>query len=397
MSRTILHIDMDAFFAAVEQNDHPEWRGKPVVVGADPQGGRGRGVVSTCSYEARRFGIRSAMPISKAWQLNPDAIFVHPRGRRYAGVSKQVMAILANFSPQVEQLSIDEAFLDISSTQKLFGGAEATAWRIKAEIRTETHLTASVGVAPNKFVAKIASDLRKPDGLVIVPDGSVSTFLAPLEIARLWGCGPKTVPVLNAMGIFTIGDLATRTQEELVDRLGQAGIHFWRLAHGLDERPVHDEHVAKSMSRESTFMNDCDDEAELRKTLLGLVDDLAYDMRQHGLRGRTITLKIRLSDFSTFTRSHTLDAATDASAELYRQACALFDSFPRKGRRVRLLGVAASQLQGEEAQLDLFAGGEVRRDRVDDVMDDVRKKFGVKAIHRASLLGRRHESPWIRE
>jgi nucleotidyltransferase/DNA polymerase involved in DNA repair len=397
MSRTILHIDMDAFFAAVEQSDHPEWRGKPVVVGSDPKGGKGRGVVSTCSYEARRFGIRSAMPISKAWQLNPDAIYVQPRGRRYAGISRQVMAILSAYSPDLEQLSIDEAFLDITSTQKLFGGAEALALRIKADILEQTNLTCSIGIAPNKFVAKIASDLRKPDGLVIVPEGSVEPFLNPLEIARLWGCGPKTVPVLQGMGIFTIGDLAARSQKELIDRFGQTGMHFWRLARGLDERPVSDGHTAKSMSRETTFEIDCGDEEEMRTTLFTLCDDLSYDMRRHGVRGRTVTLKIRLADFSTFTRSHSLECATDASAELYRQVKELFDRFKRGGERVRLLGVAVSQLQQEEGQMDLFGREGVRKDKVDSIMDDVRKKFGTGSISRASLLQNRRDSQWIRD
>ncbi len=388
---------MDAFFAAVEQSDHPEWRGKPVVVGSDPRNGKGRGVVSTCSYEARRFGIRSAMPISKAWQLNPEAIYVQPRGSRYAGVSRQVMAILANYSPDLEQLSIDEAFLDITSTQKLFGGAEAMAGQIKAEILAQTNLTASIGVAPNKFIAKIASDLRKPDGLVLVPADGVAVFLAPLEIARLWGCGPKTVPVLQAMGVFTIGDLAARPLQELADKLGQAGVHFWRLARGMDDRPVINEHEAKSMSRESTFDSDCSEEEEMRNTLFSLCDDLAWDMRRNELRGRTITLKIRLADFSTFTRSHTLEAATDASAELFRQVSALFVSFKRGGQRVRLLGVSVTQLQRGEGQLDLFGQDETKKDRVDIIMDDVRKKFGARSISRASLLQSRRDSQWIRE
>lgn len=397
MPRTILHLDMDAFFAAVEQSDHPEWRGKPVVVGADPRGGRGRGVVSTCSYEARRFGIHSAMPISKAWKLNPGAIYVQPRGRRYAEVSRQVMEILSHFSPDLEQISIDEAFLDITSTQKLFGGAEAMAKRIKAEIRKETNLSCSIGIAPSKFVAKIASDLRKPDGLVLVPEGEVERFLAPLEIARLWGCGPKTVPLLQAMGIFTIGDLAACAQLELINKFGQVGLHFWRLAHGLDERPVSDDHSAKSMSRESTFAADTGDEEEMRQTLLSLCDDLAYDMRRHEVRGRTITLKIRLADFSTFTRSRSLETATDTSAELFHHASELFASFNRKGARIRLLGVAVSQLQQGEGQMDLFTPEAARKDKVDRIMDDVRKKFGTRAISRASLLQNRRDSQWIRD
>ena len=232
--KIFLHLDMDAFFAAIEQLDHPELRGKPVVVGADPKAGRGRGVVSTCSYEARVYGIRSAMPISRAYKLCPHAVYVFPRGHRYSEMSRVIMHILQHYAPDVEQISIDEAFLDITSTSKLYGSAEKLASSLKEEIRAQTCLTASVGIAPSKFVAKIASDLKKPDGLVIVEQDSVRDFLAPLDISRMWGIGPKSLPYFHRLGIHTIGDLARFSQAELFRQFGQSGIHFWHLANGID-------------------------------------------------------------------------------------------------------------------------------------------------------------------
>ncbi len=397
MSRLVLHIDMDAFFAAIEQSDHPEWKGKAVIVGADPKGGRGRGVVSTCSYEARVHGVRSAMPVSKAYALCPHAVYVYPRGSRYAEVSRQIMRLLGTYSPDIQQLSVDEAFLDITSTQRLFGGAEALAHKIKADILATTRLTCSIGIAPNKFIAKIASDLRKPDGLVIVSAGEEQRFLAPLEISRLWGVGPKTRPVMLRLGIKTIGDLTRFSCDALIKRLGPSGLHFWRLANGLDERPVVEEAEAKSISRETTFEVDCGDEEVLRATLFYLCDDLCYDMRRHDLTGRTVTLKIRLEDFSTFTRSITLKQPTHSSEELFQHVRKLFMAFDRQGQRVRLIGAALSNLQQGEAQMELFAGNDDRKDKLDRVMDDVRKKFGASAIQRASVLKNRRDSQWIRE
>ena len=395
--KIILHIDMDAFFAAIEQQDHPEWRGKPVIVGADPKAGKGRGVVSTCSYEARVFGVRSAMPISKAWQLCPGAIYVYPRGRRYSQVSHQVMAILDRYSPDLEQISIDEAFLDITSTQKLYGGMEPMAKQIKSDIRTVTGLTASVGIAPNKFIAKMASDLKKPDGLVIVAADQVSAFLHPLEVSRLWGVGQKTLPYLQQMGIRVIGDLAKFSQEELVSRFGKSGLSFWRLAHGLDDREVSDDWQAKSISHETTFDRDTKDEQALRHTLFYLCDDLTKEMRKKGAKGRTITLKIRLHDFTTFTRSRSLLEATNNTRLIRQIVEELFFAFHRHGQAVRLLGVSVSNLAGADEQMHLFEDEPYATDRIDQVMDQVRKRFGDKAITRASFLDHEQNSEWIRD
>jgi DNA polymerase IV len=395
--RMILHIDMDAFFAAIEQKDHPEWVGKPVIIGADPQAGRGRGVVSTCSYEARKYGVRSAMPISKAWQLCPQAIYVYPRGKRYAQVSRQIMLVLDHYSPDLEQISVDEAFLDITSTHKLFDSVPAMAHSIKKEIGAVTGLSASIGIAPNKFLAKIASDLKKPDGLVIVRKEEVVSFLQPLEISRLWGVGEKTLPLLQNMGIHLIGDLARFSQQELVNRFGKSGLHFWRLANGLDDREVQDEVCAKSVSRETTFDKDEADEQALQHTLFYLCDDLTWEMRKKKVKGRTITLKIRLSDFSTFTRSRTLAETTDKTSLIRQTVQELYAGFDRRNRAVRLLGVAMAHLNEEEEQLHLFKDERYETDRVDQVMDQVRKRFGAQAITRASLLDRSHDSNWIRE
>ena len=398
MSRIFVHLDMDAFFAAIEQLDHPEYRGKPVVVGADPQEGKGRGVVSTCSYEARKFGVHSAMPISQAYRRCPQAIYVRPRGRRYAQMSKKIMAILSTFSPDIEQISIDEAFLDITSTYKFYGSPEKTALAMKKKIFDETGLTCSVGVAPSKFVAKIASDLQKPDGLVVVKKSDVKEFLAPLNISRLWGVGPKTLPLLQKLGIQTIGDLARFSQNELVRLFGKSGLHFWYLANGIDRREIEHESRHKSISKETTFAQDVDDEDCLRQTLDYLCEELAREMRKKGYRGRTITFKIRLQDFSTFTRSRTLARATNSSTDLRQTAARVFSEFDRQGKKVRLLGIGVSNLEYHQGQMDLFdEQHEDRTEKIDEIMDRIKEKFGEKAITRASLLNVDHDSQWIRE
>ena len=396
MPRIILHIDMDAFFAAIEQHDFPEYRGKPLVVGADPKGGHGRGVVSTCSYEARKFGIHSAMPINEAWRRCPHAIYVFPRGKRYAAVSRQVMSILESYSPDIEQLSIDEAFLDISTSYKIYGSPEKLALDIKRRIQKEVEITASIGIAPNKFIAKIASDLQKPDGLVIVGEGEIKEFLAPLEISRLWGVGKKTLPRLQQLGIHTIGDLAAFSREELHKKFGEAGLHFYRLANGIDARQVERYVKAKSISKEVTFDTDQSNDETIIATLRYLCNELAREMRRKNYRGRTITLKIRLSDFSTFTRSRTLESHVHHFDDLYKNISELYKQFNRRDR-VRLIGVGVSQLEVGKGQLDLFTDAPHVSDKVDDLMDEIREKFGEKSITRASLIDNRHDSQWIRE
>ena len=383
-ARTILHLDMDAFYAAVEQRDRPELRGLPVIVGADPQGGAGRGVVSTASYEARRFGVGSAMPISKAYKLCPQGVFVPVDMAKYLKVSEQLMAVLRGVTDCVEPLSIDEAFLDVTGSRRLYGDGTAVARRLKEGIRAATRLSASVGVAGNKLVAKIASDLRKPDGLVVVPKGGEAEFLAPLEVRRLWGVGPKLEEQLFKLGVRTIGDLQRLDPQHLERRLGSHGLDLIELAHGRDERPVIGEgQDPRSVGHEHTYDRDTADLPRLRRTLLELSDLVARRLRAQGLRGRTLTLKYRDAAFQTVTRAETLGEPTDSGERIFETIWRLFER-QHDGRSVRLLGVSASHFE-ERAQRGLFetppAPGDLLRDQV-------ALKFGAAALVRASLLGR---------
>ncbi|MEE4312453.1 MAG: DNA polymerase IV [candidate division KSB1 bacterium] len=390
MERIILHIDMDAFFAAIEQRDHPEYRGKPVVVGADPKEGKGRGVVSTCSYEAREYGIHSAMPISQAYRRCPHAIYLHGRMERYQDVSRSVMKILGDFSAIVEPISIDEAFLDISGCIRLLGTPERIAKSMKQRIRDELGLTASVGIAPTKFVAKIASDLEKPDGLVIVSADQIETFLRPLPISKMWGVGKKTQPVLEKFGIRTIGDMADYPQEKIVKKMGKSGLQYWRLAHGIDPRDVVRHGDAKSMSQETTFSTDTDDIEKIEHTLFSLCTDLSRLLRNDDIAGRTVTLKIRLEDFTTFTRSESHCEFINGSRDIYNVIIKLFHNFDRYGKKVRLIGVAVSNLNMlTRKQLSLFEAEKKSQSKADQVMDLVQQKFGVRSIKKASLMNER--------
>ncbi len=386
--RTILHLDMDAFFAAVEQRDRPELRGKPVIIGADPKGGRGRGVVSTASYEARRFGVGSAMPISQAYKLCPQGIYVPPDMDKYARESERLMEILGRASDLVEPISIDEAFLDVTASARALGDGETIARRLKDDIRRERRLTASVGVAGSKLVAKIASDMQKPDGLVVVPPGTEAAFLAPLPVRRLWGVGPKLEEQLAKLGIVTIGDLAALDPARLERRLGTHGQDLQRLARGEDEREVSaDAAEAKSLGQEHTYDRDTADADRLRATLLSLADTVAARLRTHGLRGRTITLKYRDEDFHTTTHARTLGEPTDSGTTLFDVAWALFGEVHR-GKKVRLLGIYASHFDAPKVQLGLFEAP-AQPAPLDRLRDEVVRRFGDESITRASLLGRR--------
>ncbi len=393
--RTILHADLDAFFAAVEQRDKPELRGKPVIVGGG--GPNDRGVVSTASYEARKFGVRSAMPLRTAGALCPHGIFVPVNGRKYNAVSKQVMEILRRFSPLVEQLSIDEAFLDLTGTEGLFGSGEDAARQLKRTVHDETELTVSVGVASNRLVAKIASDLRKPNGLVVVPLGEEETFLAPLAIERLWGVGASTRRALADYGVATIGDLAALPQELLVRRFGAHGGDLAARARGVGETLVGDHAAAKSVSQEHTYDIDTSDWEVMEQTLLALSEGVAGRLRATEVRASTIAVKIRDSSFTTITRQRTLSRPTDMGDVIWRTAVELTRK-EVKGQRIRLLGVAASGL-GDEQQLGLFdAGGERdKRRRATEAADEVRRKFGSKAIGRARLLDASVRAPFERD
>lgn len=381
-ARRILHVDMDAFFAAVEQLDNPALRGKPLLVGGDPNG---RGVVSTASYEARPFGCRSAMPMRQAMRLCPQAIVVRPRMRRYAEVSAQVFSVFDEFSPTVEGLSVDEAFLDLTGGERLLGPAETAAGELKRRIRERTGLTASVGVAPNKFLAKLASDLKKPDGLVVVAADAVAAFLEPLPISKLWGAGRVAQERFARMGVRTFGDGLAFTRRQLEAEFGSQGGHFYELLRGIDERPVVSEREARSLGREETFAADIDDVEALRETLLGQTEHVAARLRRAGLAARGMMLKVRDADFQTITRQLTLESATDRTDLLWSAVARLFDEWRRAGvYPVRLIGIAANHLSAAAGeQLGLFDAEEARRrKRLDETLDRIRERFGGDAIHR---------------
>jgi DNA polymerase-4 len=387
--RTIIHIDMDAFFAAVEVLDNPTLRGKPVVVGGTVEG---HGIVSTASYEARRFGIHSAMPMAWAVKLCPGAVFVGTRGDRYAAVSRDVFRVLEEFTPLVEPVSIDEAFLDITGTERLSGPPAETARAIKRRVREVTGgLTASAGIAASKFVAKVASDLRKPDGLVEVPAGREAEFLAPLAVEKLWGVGPKTAEVLHARGFRRIADLQALPPGILAASLGrEAGEHLEHLARGIDPRPVEGGGLARSVSSETTFADfiPAGNLDAIDRVLLGLSEDVATRLRSIGARARRATLKVRDDRFSTCTRSRTFDPPTRIADDLFARARALYRERVEVRGRVRLLGVAASELLwGEAVQLDLLEGEDrLRADRLASAVDRIRGKLGDEAIRRGTLI-----------
>lgn len=387
---TILHVDMDAFYASVEQRDHPELRGRPVIVG----GIEGRGVVCAASYEARPFGVHSAMAMSVARRLCPQAVFLPVRMKHYAGVSRQIREIFFAFTPKVEPLSLDEAFLDVAGCEGLFGPAEVIAQQLKSRIWAETSLTASVGVAPNKFLAKLASDLCKPDGLSVVPPDRVRAFLDPLPVSRLWGVGSKGEKRLHALGIRTIGELAAHPERLLFDHLGEVGRHLWQRAHGLDDRDVVPDREAKSVSTETTFAQDIADREPLLTWLLELVEHLAARLRRERLWARTVELKLRSSDFQTRNRSQTLNEPTNSTMLLWHAAKHLFErNLSDDFLPLRLLGVSGSKLtrqplrQGELFETDVAN----RQSALDRTVDRIRLAFGEEAIRRGALVDRRRD------
>jgi len=391
--KTILHADLDAFFAAVEQRDNPALRGKPVIVGGG--GPTDRGVVSTASYEARKFGVHSAMPLRTAGALCPQGIFVPVNGHKYSEVSRQVMAIFRRFSPLVEPLSIDEAFLDLTGTEQLLGSGEEAARQLKHAVHAETELTVSVGVASNRLVAKIASDLRKPDGLVVVAPGDEAGFLAPLKIERLWGVGAKTRQSLAELGVATIGDLANLPEDVLARRYGQHGRDLSLRARGIGETVVGGHEAAKSVSQEHTYDVDTNDWQVLEQTLLALSEGVAGRLRATNVMCSTVSVKIRNSAFETITRQRTLAEPTDMGDVIWHTAVELARREVR-GQRIRLLGVAASGLV-DQVQLALFDEGVDRRRRAVEATDEVRRKFGSKAIRKARLLDASVRAPFERD
>lgn len=378
-ARTILHIDMDAFFAAIEMLDSPHLKGKPVIVG----GSGNRGVVSTASYEARRFGVCSAMPIFKAKGKCPQGIFLPVRKERYGEVSKKILDILKDFTPLVEPVSIDEAYLDITGSEALFGNAEEIAGHIKTRIAKETGLTCSIGIAPNKFLAKVASEMHKPDGLTIISVDEVDTFLSRLPIERIPGVGKRTVEGLRHYGIKAVGDLKRFNKEQLIRWFGAFGSRLHELAHGRDDSAVVLEREIKSLSSEETLESDTEDLAYLKHLVGSHAEKVSWRLRQEELKGRTITLKIKFEDFSEMSKGLTIAHSTDSTKIISDSATELLLDCPLK-RRVRLVGVAVSNLEGtkRESQGSLFMQEGEKERKTDKALDEIRKKFGGKVIKR---------------
>jgi DNA polymerase IV len=383
MTRAILHVDMDAFYASVEQRDHSDLRGKPVIVGAGPQE---RGVVAACSYEARKFRVHSAMPSRTAYRLCPRGIFVRPDFPKYRQVSKQVMAILGNFTSLVQPISIDEAFLDVSGAVKQFEDAVEIAPRIKAEIRKQTELTASVGVAPNKFLAKLASDLNKPDGLTVITEEERVQVLAPLPVAKIWGVGKVTEQRLQDLGIRTIGDLQQFPVDELRRRLGNVAEHLHSLALGNDSREVETDEETKSISSEITFDQDTADIDQIKRCLLEQAEEVGERLRREKLAARTVQLKLRYADFKTLTRRKTLSKPTQDGMIMYQVAERLLEAEGIQGKRIRLIGVGGSNLVRPEVQGELFDHKDEKRNQLAKAVDDLRAKLGPDAVKRGTSL-----------
>jgi len=395
MSRLIMHVDLDAFFAAIEQRDNPQWRGRPLVVGAEP--GR-RGVVATCSYEARRYGVRSAMPISEAARrLPPETVYVRPGMERYAFVSRQIMAVLENLSPRVEKVSIDEAYLDVSGLERLVGPPEVIGQQTKEKIREAVGLKASVGIGPNRLIAKLASDADKPDGLTVVLPEQVGAFLDPMPLSVLRGVGPKTAPRLERLGLKTVGDVRCLSLEELRRLLGaRAGTQIHLQARGIADDQVYPASERKSISKETTFDEDATDPAILKDTLRWASQEVSYLARHEQRKGLVVTLKIRFRPFETHTHSRTLKAPTANDVEIFRTAWALLQAESWADRPVRLIGVGISGW--DEAPLgvqqDLFDESTPEphpaQKRLDATLDAIRERFGRGTIQRG--LNRRPPS-----
>jgi DNA polymerase-4 len=376
VARSILHVDMDAFFASVEQMDHPALRGKPVLVGHDGP----RGVVAAASYESRAFGCHSAQPIAIAKRMCPTAIIVPVRGERYREVSRQVFGIFDQFSPVVEPLSVDEAFLDLTGTERALGEAEVVARQLKDCIRRQVGLTASVGVAPNKFLAKLASDMHKPDGLVVIRPEDVERILPALAVTKLWGIGKATAARLESVEIKTIAHLRRTPVKLLQSYLGTEATRYLNLAHGIDDRAVVPDREARSIGHEQTFEIDLIHPEEVRRVLLDQVEQVGSRLRKHGVQARGVSLKIRFGNFETITRSKALKEATDSTAELWQAARRLFDAW--KFQPVRLIGVTAERLV-REGQMGLFVDPVREKQRkLDAVADQINSRFGKRAIRR---------------
>ena len=396
----ILHIDMDAFYASVEEREQPELKGKPLIVGGNPEG---RGVVAAANYAARAFGVRSAMPTYRAIRLCPHLIIVRPRGGLYSKVSGQIREIFKRYTPLIEPLSLDEAFLDVQGSEKLYGTADVIGRRIKQEIKSELDLIASVGVAPNKFLAKLASDHDKPDGFTVIKTNEVQAFLDPLPVGRIWGVGKVAQNRLKGMGIHTVRDLRETSAEFLEQEFGSIGERLWKLSHGQDAREVVTETEAKSISHETTFGTDITEMDTLESISLSLTEGVCFRLRDVGLKARTVNLKIRFDDFSTVTRSKTLDQSTDSTLRIWGILRGLLmELLGSRSFSIRLIGAGVSNFDDESSregkaspQSDLFASVPVEPEtgshaqkqvQLDRLSDEIRRKYGKNTINRGKSL-----------
>jgi DNA polymerase-4 len=388
----IIHADMDAFYASVEIRDRPELADKPVAVGGSAEG---RGVISAANYVARRYGVHSALPTVTAKRLCPDLILLPGRMGFYAEISQHIRRIFERFTPLIEPLSLDEAFLDVTHSEKLFGPAQNIGQQIKHAVKAELDLVVSVGIAPNKFIAKIASDIDKPDGFVYVSQAQIQAFLDPLPVKRIWGVGKTTEKQLQQLGIHSVRDLRLQAKENLLQRFGEHGAHLWELAHGIDHRPVVSEYDAKSISHEITFPKNITDRDILLSVLLQLTEQVGTRLRQQEYAGRTVHLKIRYADFTTLTRSHTMDHASHVTSELWQTVKTLFTSkLPAKLPPVRLLGMGVSGFDRQDSeyalQQDLFVPdglkAKQKAKQIDKVSDAVKERFGAKALRRGRVV-----------
>jgi DNA polymerase-4 len=391
MGRTILHLDLDAFFCAVEEQRDPSLRGQPFAVGGRPEE---RGVVASCSYAARRYGVRSAMPMAQAIKRCPQLIIVPRQGNAYQAMSRRVMAYLHQMTPLVEQLSIDEAFLDVSD---LPHDGQTLARQLQQAINRELGLSCSLGVASNKLVAKIANTVGKaavrgdgpPNAIQVVRPGQEAAFLAPLPVEELWGVGPKTAAQLEQLGIRTMGDLAARSEADLAQRFGKQGYELVRRARGIDERPIETVRETKSVSQETTFIHDVSDAAKLKRTLLELAEGVGKQLRQSGLKGSTVKLKLRWSDFTTLTRQLTLDGYTNMDIDLYSAAVQLFEKAWPVGQAVRLIGVGISSFEPAERQLDLWQDAPPEEsEQLHNALESLRSKFKDSVVQRGIKVKR---------
>lgn len=383
--RVILHIDMDAFYASVEQRDNPALRGRPVIVGADPQEGRGRGVVCAASYEARKFGVRSAQPISRAYKCCPHGIYLPVRMKRYAEISRQLMNIFSDYTPLVQAVSLDEAFLDMSGSGRLFRSCRDTGIEIKKRILSELELTASVGMAPNKLLAKIASDFDKPDGFTVIEPEEAETFLAPLPVSCLWGVGSKTAIRLQALGIRSVGDIKKIPETYLTSIFGKQGAQLLQYARGIDHSRVIPERNAKSISNEVTFRKDESDQSIIHDTILQLSEKVGFRLRQAGLSAGSVSIKIRFSDFRTIVRTRTPGSDIRLDQEIREQVLDLFRRIEPGGQSIRLVGIGVGSLtENKMRQISLFTETDRRSQDLSDTLDMIKQKYGNNAISRGT-------------